>query len=71
MMAVKDFEEYIENVREDFRVTLDTSDMISINMEATILSYFKKCTNQFEEDTLIENLKEEFENYLKEVKEQA
>lgn len=69
-MAVKDFEKYVEIGREKFkRILFDELDIRY--MKGLIKRLFKECTNQFEEDTLIENLKEEFENYLKEMKEQA
>lgn len=70
MMAVREFEEYIKNCRKEFRENLDVTDIYGFKMNAKIKNFFKECTNQFEEDTLIENLKEEFEDYLKEFKEE-
>lgn len=70
MMAVMDFVDYVEIGRDKFkRILFDGYRMVDLKI--FIRRLFKECSNQFEEDTLIENLKEEFENYLKEVKEQA
>ena len=65
MMAVREFEEYIRDNRFIFRDMLESSDG---KIKEFIQYVFNDCTNQFEEDTLIENLKEEFEDYLKEFK---
>lgn len=70
-MTVMNFEEYVEESRKRFSKRIHDGEYDMIDMKIFIKRIFKKCTNQFEEDTLIENLKEEFEDYLKEVKEQA
>lgn len=69
MMAVRDFELYLSNTREMFRDELESSDMNwKIDLREFILRSFRLCSNQFEEDTLRENLQEEFGLYLESLK---
>ena len=71
ILTVYDFEEYVKECREGFRKQLNYKDLWIGDLDDYIINKFSECTNQFEEDTLIENLKEEFEDYLKGLKEQA
>lgn len=57
----------IKKNRRDFRDLLRSGHTMSF-MGDKIKDYLKDCCSEFEEQTMIENLKEEFEEYLKEVK---
>lgn len=62
-MAISKFDNFIRQARESLRIALHQSNGI----ENAVFEAYGKCCGKFEEDTLIENLREEFENYCTEV----
>lgn len=67
-MAVKRMEDFINKSRNTFRT------IIRNHMDEEVLMTFLKehleyCCSEFEENTLIENLAEEYKEYLKKVAE--
>lgn len=62
-MEVSKFDNLVQEVRTSFREELETSGSV----ENVIFGGISRCCSKFEEDALIENLKEEFEDYCKEV----
>lgn len=66
-MTVKDFGVFVENTRREFSEQLRMGDAWQDDLKEFIYRRFELCTNQFEEDTLVENLAEEYKLYLKEL----
>lgn len=69
-MGVKVFEEFIKKTRSDFRQILrrlEEGDTYSRTKE-WLIEQIKKCSSSFEEESLIENLAEEYKEYLKDMK---
>lgn len=61
-MGIGEFERYVKNCRKDIRVMSEKKGRLG-KMEKTLatLKMFDQCTNNFEEQTLMENLREELE----------
>ena len=70
-MAVGLFNGFVENSRRDFRRMLDNFQDCRNDKRFRdyLTEQFGKCSSKFEEDTLIENLAEEYKDYLKKVAE--
>lgn len=67
-MAVQEFEEHIKNCRKTFREGLENNPDCKIDNFGTMLKLFiDECSSACEEEILIENLKEEFESYMKSI----
>lgn len=64
-MELREMENEIKKNREDFARVLRSSDQ---TIKPVVSKYFENCCSEFEEQTMIENLKEVFEAYLEEVK---
>lgn len=63
-MAVKDFDKFVKESRERFREDLKYSTRFVGEFTDTMRGMFNECTNNFEEQTLMENLREEFQDYM-------
>lgn len=61
-MELGEFEVLVKQARTGLRIAL----LYDVHVRDAVIEPFSKCASKFEEDTLIENLKEEFENYCKE-----
>lgn len=59
-MAVKNFEEFIKNCREEFRWNINGSR----ELKDILKGMLDECCSKFEEETLKENLQEEFKLYM-------
>lgn len=66
-MTIETFEDFIIRSRAEFKERLNES-VIDNGIKAFVLSLFDSCHSQFEEDTLKENLQEEFGFYLESLK---
>lgn len=74
-MEVSTFEKYLKMFRESFRYILENNlaevyfGGEKINFKTWIIEEcFGICTSEFEEQSMMENLKEEFEKFIKELK---
>lgn len=63
-MAVKEFDGFVKESREIFRNTLESGFKYTAELEVGLKKMFDECTNDFEEQTLMENLREEFQDYM-------
>lgn len=63
-MTIFEFDDYVKRTREGFKDRLRYNDQYLFNIDEFVILSFKSCTNCFEEQTLIENLKEEYGLYL-------
>lgn len=61
-MDLQEMYEQIPTIRTNFRQALEAT---GGDVRKSIQDSFKDCGSLFEEDTVIENLKEEFENYVR------
>lgn len=61
-MEISNFENFIKETRESFKDTLKHSTGVKECLDV-IIKAFDECSNEFEELTLIENLREEYDNY--------
>lgn len=70
-MAVGLFDVFVEGARKDFRHMLDNFQDCRNDKRFRdyLAEQFERCSSKFEEDTLIENLAEEYKEYLKKVAE--
>lgn len=67
-MPVVEFSVYVLEGRKQFRRRLEDPtilDKMGMTMKEYILEDFRHLTNKFEEETMIENYREEFEDYLR------
>lgn len=69
-MDVKTFECFVSRTRRDFRLILNNFQ--NCENDSRFREYLKdafdKCCSSFEEETLIENLAEEYKSYLKDLR---
>lgn len=65
-MEVNEMEMFIDRTRTDFRSLIE-NDILNDELILFFKKKLNKCCSQFEEDTLIENLAEEYKEYLKEL----
>lgn len=63
-MAVRDFEEFIKNCREEFRWQINGYINGSRELKDILKGMLGECCSEFEEETLKENLQEEFKLYM-------
>lgn len=63
-MAVKNFEEFIKNCREEFRWQINGYINGSRELKDILKKMLGECYSEFEEETLKENLQEEFKLYM-------
>lgn len=65
-MAAKMMEGFMKSAREEFRSILKKSNTFNVyTMKTWLKKQMDECCSQFEEDTLIENLAEEYKLYLR------
>lgn len=74
-MSVRDFDCFVQSNRSFFRALLEnnliwiTNKDVEENFKDWIIQEcFGRCYSEFEEQTMMENLKEEFELFMKEAK---
>lgn len=71
-MPVKDFSRFVKKNRQDFNYALmHYPDRQIGDFTNMLMSMLRECCSEFEEQTLIENLKEEFQDYMENLAKEA
>lgn len=66
MNDVKNFEEFLEETKKEFRKKLNADkNLMKEFYSEFLLQAYDKCTSGFEEETLIENLQEVYGEFLR------
>lgn len=63
-MEITAFEEFIKNCREEFRWHIKGYMDGSLDLKNMLKGMLDRCCSTYEEETLKENLQEEFKNYM-------
>lgn len=63
-MGIREFEDFVAVSRTRFRCDLELSDTRMCRFTHAMREMFNECCSEFEEQTLMENLREEFQNYM-------
>lgn len=58
-MDIEEFKMHLHAAKAELRVALNTNN----NVGDVVMRFYNECCSRFEQETLIENLKEEFETY--------